>query len=104
METIQHQYYEEKAKGYCIRSRANWIKEGEVCSRYFLGLEKQRQQSNNIRKVKTENDTLEDNEGILSELVKFYENLYKEENICDNDIKNYLDNITFFTCLEKKRK
>ena len=38
LEIILNKRYGDKAKGYCIRSKAIWIKEWEVGSRYFLGL------------------------------------------------------------------
>ena len=40
--------YKVKAKGYQIRSRAKWVELGEQSTRYFLGLEKSRQNQNCI--------------------------------------------------------
>ena len=72
-------HYENKAKGYCIRSRAKWIREGEVGSRYFLSLEKQRQADNVIREVKVGDRYITDGNQIISEAVHYYSNLYKIE-------------------------
>ena len=40
--------YTRKARGFQIRSRARWIEFGERSTKYFLGLEKQRQNANCI--------------------------------------------------------
>ena len=42
-------YYKLKSEGIGVRSRAKWISEGEKNSKYFLGLEQQRQSSNIIK-------------------------------------------------------
>ena len=34
--------YEQKAAGYQVRSRAQWVENGEKSTKYFLGLEKSR--------------------------------------------------------------
>ena len=44
-------YYNDKAKGHWVRSRTKWIEEGEVNSRYFLGLEKQIQETTSSGKL-----------------------------------------------------
>ena len=90
LEITLNKQYEEKSKGYCIRSRAQWIKEGEVNSRYFMGLEKQRQSSNVIREVKVGDTYVTEENKILSEIAKFYTDLYKDRNISIDKIKSYL--------------
>ena len=37
--------YENKSKGYQVRSRSKWIEQGEKSTSYFAGLEKARQAS-----------------------------------------------------------
>ena len=44
--------YAYRAKGYHIRSRSKWIEEGEKSSRYFLNMEKARQNYNFIDQLK----------------------------------------------------
>ena len=41
-----------ETEGARIRSRQKWAEEGEKCTKYFLNLEKQRQNSNTIYRVK----------------------------------------------------
>ena len=36
-------YYKDKAKCHCVRARAKWIQGGDLNSKLFLNLEKQRQ-------------------------------------------------------------
>ena len=85
-------YYNDKAKGHWVRSRTKWIEEGEVNNRYFLGLEKQIQGNNVIRKVKC-NDTFHVNDkDILNETVKFY-NLYSKTNVNNRNIESYFERV-----------
>ena len=90
LEIILNKRYNDKARGYCIRSRAKWIKEGEVGSRYFLGLEKQRQASNVIQEIKDGDNYVNEGSKILSEIVNFYTSLYNDRNIPIDKIKTYL--------------
>ena len=47
---------DQEAEGQQIRSRAKWIEKGEKPTRYFYGLEKTRQKSNTINKLKKDNE------------------------------------------------
>ena len=94
-------YYENKAKGYYIRARAKSINEGEINSKVFLGLEQQRQGSNVIRKIQTENGFTCNNKGILTQIQTFYKTLYKSKIPNENHIKSYLDSLTFPTVSKK---
>lgn len=49
LETELSELINKKAKGAPIRSRANWIENGEKNNAYFLSLEKKRQLSNVIK-------------------------------------------------------
>ena len=53
-----NEYYEKRAKGYQIRARAKWIQEGEKGTHYFLSLENQRQSSNIIKQLLSENEEI----------------------------------------------
>ena len=86
-------YYNDKAKGHWVRSRTKWIEEGEVNSRYFLGLEKQMQGNNVIRKVKCNDTFLVNDKDILNETVKFYNNLYSKANVNNRTIESYFKRV-----------
>ena len=51
-ERLDEQYIK-KAKGFQIRSRAKYVEQGEKSTKYFLCLEKQRQNSNCINSLQT---------------------------------------------------
>ena len=90
----QKRYFDFKHKGNQIRARAKWIKYGDIPSKYFLTLEKQRQASNVLTKINQNRRLIKDNRGILKETLRFYESLYKRRNIPQNTINKYLNNFT----------
>ncbi len=51
-------HYKEKDDGYIIRSKAQWVNEGERSTKYFFNLEKDRQKSNVIRQLKQNDCTI----------------------------------------------
>lgn len=68
----------EKMKGKLIRSRAQWVEEGEKPSGYFCGLESKNFVSKIIPKVeKDDGQIITDQFEILKEVKLFYENLYQ---------------------------
>ena len=69
---IQHQL-----KGAQIRSKLNWINEGERPTKFFLNLEKQNANKKHIKRIiKGNGNTITGNDNILSELETFYRKLY----------------------------
>lgn len=69
----------EKARGAQVRARAKWIQEGEKNTKYFLGLEKQRANSNLMTHVKNDNGVIINSQmDVLNEQVKFYSTLYQK--------------------------
>ena len=86
-------YYEQKTKGDYIRSRAKWITNGEIGSKYFLGLEKKRQNDNVIKKLKTLDNQIvfSDNE-ILKEAHRFHTDLYSTKDTQSRSTDQYLEN------------
>lgn len=86
--------YLEKAAGYQIRSRSKWVEQGEKSTKYFFGLEKSRQCENAIQSLKDSNgvNKYEDNE-ILAIAHDFYTNLYRTQNVEQNDIESYINSI-----------
>jgi exonuclease III len=86
--------YDQKVKGAQIRSKAEWVEQGERSNKYFLGLEKQRQKNNVIKQlhVQGESEKIVSNDNdILVETAKFYDTLYKSVNIDECEINKYMD-------------
>ena len=83
----------EKLEGSIIRSRARWISEGEKPSHYFLSLESRNFTNKIIPKLElADGKTVESQENILNETMKFYSNLYKEKEInAELDLNEILD-------------
>ena len=95
-----NQFIQNDAKGAAVRSRARWIEFGEKNSRYFLGLEKWRNDKKFIKSLKNkQEDLVNDQKLILEELDNFYEKLYfeTETNSCE------LANNLFFQKLMKRK-
>ena len=86
--------YNDKAKGYQIRSRAKWIEEGEKSTSYFLGLEKSRQNYNCINSLKDDTGILqESDEQILSTACNFYSKLYTSKASIECEVDDFLDSV-----------
>ncbi len=97
--------YDKKAKGNIVRSRIKWIEEGEKSSSYFFKLEKSRQSNNMIKKVKdNQNRTSTSCEGVMNEIVSFYNNLYTSNNIPEKEVDEYLNNINLPNILGESDK
>ena len=89
---VLHNLVSEKNKGAQIRSRAKWIEQGEKSTKFFFNLEKQNITKNTIKKLKkADGSIIHKDRDIIEEGRQFYEDLYKEEDISDQEIKNYLD-------------
>ena len=74
------EYYTNKSKGYQIRSRAKWVEEGEQSTKYFMGLEKSRQNSNCFVSLKASNDHIVDTDKEILEVARsFYSDLYQSK-------------------------
>ena len=70
----------ENFKGAYIRSRANWLEYGEKPSKFFLNLENKNKVNKNISEIELDNGrTITNQQEILSNLKKFYENLYQRQ-------------------------
>lgn len=84
-------HYDDRVKGAQIRSRAQWVEEGEKNSRYFINLEKERQGNGVIYKLKQKNGNIIDEENdILNEIRSFYSELYRSECVDVEEIKSYI--------------
>ena len=95
----------EKARGYYIRSRAQWLEEGGKNTRYFLSLENKTQQDNCIYSLKTANGkTLNHNNDILEETVNFYSNLYSSKKPCKKSITCFIKDVHFSHTLNEDKR
>ena len=84
--------YKSKAKGHQVRSRAKWVEEGERSSKYFLNLEKGRQNANSINCLKDPNGKkCEENNELLNIATTFYSDLYKSQTCGDVKVDEYMD-------------
>ena len=75
-----------KAEGAYIRSRSQNYEEGERNSSYFFNIEKRNSYKKSIRKLKTTDDTITENqEKILDEMKSYYKNLYSKQDLEDGE-------------------
>lgn len=97
----------QKLKGKLVRSRVQWIQEGEKPTNYFCGLESRNFMSKIIPKVEKENgEIITKQKDILNEVKYFYDNLYKKRDTkstlsdLKKDLKNL--NVLYFRLWKKK--
>ena len=86
--------YKIKSKCYQIRSRAKYVEEGEQSTKYFLGLEKSRQNHNCICSL-TDNHgrTVYSDEEILDVATQFHSELYTNRSSNEQDIDAYFRSV-----------
>jgi len=99
-------FYICKSRGSYVRSRANWIENGEKSSKYFLSLERLRQENNTITTLFcSQRDQLVSNmQEMLNAAKVYYEHLYSNTSPNNDDIEHYLDNLRFINNLEDDGK
>ena len=93
LESKQQRFYNEKAKGYAVRARVKWVREGDIPSKYFLSLEKARQANNVIRNVRVGETNYTGTQAISEQIMKFYSKLYEKSDIPINLINKYLNDV-----------
>ena len=72
----------EKAEGSILRSKAQWVEQGEKNTKYFLNLEKRNYNIRHIKKLVTANGVeITDPLKILNEEKQFYQNLYRARSV-----------------------
>lgn len=82
---------QEKCQGAILRSKAKWAIDGDKNTKFFLNLEKKRQNNKNITQVKTGNGkVICDTDNILNEICTFYTDLYDCVQTDQTDIDNFL--------------
>lgn len=68
-----------KIKGMLLRSKVQWVEEGEKPSKYFASLEKKNYINKLINKLDIGGKIIENEETVLLETSKFYKNLYSSQ-------------------------
>ena len=85
----------EKLQGIMVRSKAQWVEEGEKPTRYFCNLESRNYLNKTIKKIEVDGKgTIYEQKDILKEVQSFYQNLYKskEDEICDINLAHLFEN------------
>lgn len=86
---------QENIKGLKVRARVQWCEEGEMSSKYFLGMEKYRGKLKMVAKIRKKDGQITDNiSEILDTQREFYKNLYTESYTDTDTQQFFLDNIT----------
>lgn len=84
---------EKKMEGVLIRSRAQWLAEGEKITKYFCNLEKRNYVSKNMnRLIKNDGTVITDSDNIMQEVVYFYQSLYEKKTVEEVDINDLVHN------------
>ena len=74
-------HYQMKTEGHIIRSRANWVENGERNTNYFINLEKRNQRLKIITAVYNEDGNIVNNtKDILNTQKLYFEKIYKSDN------------------------
>lgn len=85
-----------ETEGARMRAGQKWIEEGEMCNKFFLNLEKQRAEDNNIYSLYNEKEErqINTNDEILQYIKEYYETIYnskeKTSGIDIRDTANFL--------------
>ena len=94
---------DKKTKGMIVRSRLQWLQNGEKPSRYFCNLENRNFASKRMCfLVNDKGDTLFEQDEILEETHNFYKNLYERRETEDVNINNLLNNHSGLSDLEQE--
>ena len=90
---VKSEVYDHEAKGQQIRSKAAWLENNERPTRYFFGLEKSRQSKGVITELTTNNGSITNNQSILTEIHRFYQELYTPEQVNPRDQQALLESL-----------
>ena len=84
--------YEEKGRAAIFRSKCRWVEKGERPTKYFFNLEKRNYNRKTITELRTESETVTNNESqILEAIENYYSELYASAN---NSQENNVDEFT----------
>jgi exonuclease III len=91
------QFEREATRGAILRSKSQWVEQGEKSSKFFLNLEKHNQELKAITKLQYGADNFDHPDDILSHILDFYKNLYAPvANESESDKTIYNDNLLNF--------
>lgn len=96
----------DKIKGMILRSKVQWLEEGEKPTKFFATLEKRNYTNKLISKLNINGNIVENEKTILQETEQFYCNLYKSKtnpNAQQNNINKFLDN-QYINALNEEEK
>ena len=89
-----HNLVHGQSVGAQIRSRAQWIEQGEKSTKYFFNLEKHNAANNTIKTLEREDGSYTKNETeVIEEGRNFYKKLYTKESSNEEDMTKYLEDI-----------
>ena len=92
-----------KIQGMMIRSRIQWIQQGEKPSKYFCNLEKRNFISKQMNYLeKNDGELIFDNNGILNETKEFYEKLYSLRNTVNVSLDDTINDQAKLNDLERE--
>jgi len=87
-------YYWEKTQGSILRSKCQIYEEGEKSTKFFLGLEKKRAINGTIDMLKVDDNTeVNDYNDVLSEIKKFYKNLFSKKDLDNSGTSVFLEGL-----------
>ena len=82
---------EKKIRGMMIRSRLQWLQDGEKPSKYFCGLENRNFVSKRMSFIETDNhDILFEQEDLIRETKSFYQSLYSKKETDNVDLETII--------------
>ena len=85
------QLRKKKIEGLLVRSRANWINEGEKPTHYFCNLENRHFINKTVSFLERSNgEVIENQTDILKEVENFYSSLYSKKQVTNVDISNII--------------
>ena len=87
-EQILEHIYDERARGIYVRSKAQWVEDGEKSSKFFFSLEKNRSEKKVIQKLIVDGEEILEQDDILKEEARFYQNLYSPPASEDDQLDN----------------
>lgn len=83
-------------------SKAKWFEFGEKSNKFFLNLNKVRQNQKVIRQIRDEEKVYSGQEEVMRGITKFYNDLYSEKQTDKNDDKSFYDNCPKLSEVQKE--
>jgi exonuclease III len=87
-----------KMQGVLLRSKARWAAEGEKITKYFCSLERRHYVSKQMFKlISKQGETLDKTEDMLQETKDYYQTLYKEKEVTNVKLEDYVSTLPKLT-------